>query len=84
MRKPITQISFNPKVAQRLTREQFISKYSSQYPDVDLHKHAAELGLISELVAEEAPAAFTPLPEVDEGRSISEPLSSKPKGRRRK
>jgi|ERR1044072_1701010 hypothetical protein len=58
MRQPVTKISFNPKVAKRYTREQFIDKYSALFPDANIAVYADSLGLISEPVAEQVPAAF--------------------------
>lgn len=58
MRQPITKISFNPAVASRYTRAEFIAKYSKLYPGADLAAYADSLGLISEPVAHKAPATI--------------------------
>jgi len=60
MHKPVTKISFNPKV-KRLTVEQFITRFQPIYPEADLQAYANELGLISEAVAPEAPPAIPSL-----------------------
>jgi hypothetical protein len=62
----INPISFSPAV-RSWTRERFLSTFTPVYPDHDLEAYAKELGLISEPVADEAPAA---IPSYVEGGEV--------------
>jgi len=79
MHKPITRISFNQQVARRFTKEQFIARYATRFPDADLPAYADAMGLISEPVAEQAPAPL-PAPEDQPAKDTTQalPSSNKP------
>lgn len=70
MRIPVTKISFNGEAVAHMSKEQFIAHFQATYPDADLSSYADELGLISEPVGAEPPAA---IPSFIEGGELLGP-----------
>lgn len=81
----LNPISFSP-VVRAWSREKFLRVCGPQFPDHDLESYADDMGLISEPVADEAPAATPPAAEGGEiaGMDQVDNPAEKPKGRRKK